>query len=592
MKKIFALALILLFPAFAFAFSANCPDTKKDVKIDVLDLVKIAKAINQQSVFFDLTDDERIDIQDLQATANKIGTNCQENQIVVKANSNYRNSSGYAIMPQTLPSGAIVVEKNLFSQKLTAKDIQNASLFVFGDIHIKQINTATASKARTLDASEINLLRSALENGMNLIFTAGSGVTENYNDSSFGTRDILNRLTDKIQYTQAVNFVADGFEIPNYSQFPFMQNVVFDFNGMYNAPGTMNVSSPASCVMNYAGKCMAAFLPKTGNSGFIFVDGGSGNANPELYFDNLIRMSYNQQLRESSQKIYAAVDNAPRWSNDFSNRIDIKGLADDLESLKFNNYQMIITHNEKDWEDLKLLVEELDQRNSRVTVTANLPGFNQNPKRASGIWRWAEPYKDDYKTWFVEIATYSLQHPRLTGIVIDDFTAKRNQWPASSPDRKGFTPAIIQDMVSAGKAINPNLKFYPVAYCNPHFDVLMNSFIRNQPSAEYIDGLTLYASMDLLDNPATVKNCFLGNEKELSRMGKNVIYGIYIVGNSAYQMSINTAKANIDRGFSYPGLGATFYTYPPTASYPGIWPPVEVSQIPELRNYLSGKLAN
>ena len=59
------------------AITSACPDAKKDGTINILDLVAIIKAINQNDKAFDITGDNEIDIQDLRATADKIGINCQ-----------------------------------------------------------------------------------------------------------------------------------------------------------------------------------------------------------------------------------------------------------------------------------------------------------------------------------------------------------------------------------------------------------------------------------------------------------------------------------------------------------------------------------
>ncbi len=56
--------------------TSTCPDSKKDGTINIFDLVKIVKAINENDKAYDLTNDGTINIQDLQATASKFGQNC------------------------------------------------------------------------------------------------------------------------------------------------------------------------------------------------------------------------------------------------------------------------------------------------------------------------------------------------------------------------------------------------------------------------------------------------------------------------------------------------------------------------------------
>ncbi|MDO8647319.1 MAG: hypothetical protein Q7R70_02795, partial [Candidatus Diapherotrites archaeon] len=56
--------------------TSACPDAKKDGTINVQDLVRIVKAINESDKAYDITGDNAIDIRDLRAAADKIGTNC------------------------------------------------------------------------------------------------------------------------------------------------------------------------------------------------------------------------------------------------------------------------------------------------------------------------------------------------------------------------------------------------------------------------------------------------------------------------------------------------------------------------------------
>jgi hypothetical protein len=69
---------------------------------------------------------------------------------------------------------------------------------------------------------------------------------------------------------------------------------------------------------------------------------------------------------------------------------------------------------------------------------------------------YSEPFRLDYVRWAEEIAKLSLQHDNLVGYVIDDF------WGNVNP--RWFTPESIEEMVAAGRAINPDIKFYPLMY--------------------------------------------------------------------------------------------------------------------------------
>ncbi|MDO8648037.1 MAG: glycoside hydrolase family 88 protein [Candidatus Diapherotrites archaeon] len=56
--------------------TSACPDAKKDGTINILDLTRIVKAINENDLAFNIAGDSAVDIADLQAAADKIGTNC------------------------------------------------------------------------------------------------------------------------------------------------------------------------------------------------------------------------------------------------------------------------------------------------------------------------------------------------------------------------------------------------------------------------------------------------------------------------------------------------------------------------------------
>ncbi|MDO8648035.1 MAG: glycosyl hydrolase family 18 protein [Candidatus Diapherotrites archaeon] len=74
MRKIFFVFFLIL--PFVPAISIDCPDAKNDGTINVLDIVRLVKAMNQNDIAYDLTGDNKIDVQDLQAVADKIGASC------------------------------------------------------------------------------------------------------------------------------------------------------------------------------------------------------------------------------------------------------------------------------------------------------------------------------------------------------------------------------------------------------------------------------------------------------------------------------------------------------------------------------------
>lgn len=133
--------------------------------------------------------------------------------------------------------------------------------------------------------------------------------------------------------------------------------------------------------------------------------------------------------------------------------VDVERMLQRLTELGANTYMWLIWHSPHDWEDLQTFLPLAQQAGINVWVYLV-------PHSESGLedprWPYPEPFRLDYVRWAQEIATLSLKHPNLVGYVIDDF------WANVRPDR--FSPKYIQRMVSAGKAINPRLKFYPLMY--------------------------------------------------------------------------------------------------------------------------------
>ncbi len=133
--------------------------------------------------------------------------------------------------------------------------------------------------------------------------------------------------------------------------------------------------------------------------------------------------------------------------------VDIPLLTRRLQDLGANTYFWLIWHSPNDWDDLQAFLPVAKQAGIRVWAYLVPPSETavQNP-----VWPYSEPFRLDYVRWAQEIARLSLRQDNLVGYVIDDF------WGNVRPDR--FTPQSIQQMVAAGKAINPRLRFYPLMY--------------------------------------------------------------------------------------------------------------------------------
>ena len=133
-------------------------------------------------------------------------------------------------------------------------------------------------------------------------------------------------------------------------------------------------------------------------------------------------------------------------------RVDIPLMIQRLTDLGANTYMWLIWHQPTDWEDLQRFLPEAAK--AKIQVWAYLcPHSEQGPE---GKWPFSEPYRTDFVKWGEEIAKLSLQHPNLVGWVIDDFWANFNE--------QAISPAVVKQMQSAAKAINPELRFYPLMY--------------------------------------------------------------------------------------------------------------------------------
>jgi hypothetical protein len=150
-------------------------------------------------------------------------------------------------------------------------------------------------------------------------------------------------------------------------------------------------------------------------------------------------------------------------------RVDIPLMVQRLQDMGANTYMWLIWHKATDWEDLQLFLPEAEK--AKIQVWAYLcPQSEQG-----GQWPYSEPYRTDFVKWGEEIAKLSLKHPNLVGWVIDDFWANFNE--------TAISPAIVKQMQSAAKAINPELRFYPLMY----FDQLGPRFA--EALAPLVDGV-------------------------------------------------------------------------------------------------------
>ncbi|HCU37630.1 MAG TPA: hypothetical protein DGT21_20005 [Armatimonadetes bacterium] len=134
--------------------------------------------------------------------------------------------------------------------------------------------------------------------------------------------------------------------------------------------------------------------------------------------------------------------------------VDCPRLVKRLTELGVNTYMWLIWHNANDWEDLHAFLPMAAEAGIEVWVylVPHSETALTNPQ-----WPYSEPFRLDYIRWAREIALLSLQYPNLVGYVIDDFW-----YNFDVADR--FSIEYTRQMVEAGRAVNPALKFYPLMY--------------------------------------------------------------------------------------------------------------------------------
>ena len=133
--------------------------------------------------------------------------------------------------------------------------------------------------------------------------------------------------------------------------------------------------------------------------------------------------------------------------------VDCERMVQRLKDLGANTYMWLIWHNANDWEDLHEFLPLAKQ--AGITVWVYLVPHSETAFQ-DARWPYSEPFKLDYVRWAQEIAKLSLEYDNLIGYVIDDF------WGNFNPER--FSIEYVREMIEAGRAINPEIKFYPLMY--------------------------------------------------------------------------------------------------------------------------------
>jgi hypothetical protein len=145
---------------------------------------------------------------------------------------------------------------------------------------------------------------------------------------------------------------------------------------------------------------------------------------------------------------------------DASGRMDVPATIERLTAAHVTTYWYLVCHfapySQLEWDQLPEFLSAAEQAQIGVWVYLCPPSEGSTGDNQPDL----PPYQWDYPAWARHIAELSLTHPNLAGYTMDDFIANSTKklWSVY------FTPQYTSQMVAAGKAVNPALKFYPVMY--------------------------------------------------------------------------------------------------------------------------------
>jgi hypothetical protein len=143
---------------------------------------------------------------------------------------------------------------------------------------------------------------------------------------------------------------------------------------------------------------------------------------------------------------YAAAPRLPDAS------INMTRLISELKDINANSYNWLVRNKKDDLEVLKKFLPMAREAGIKVWVTL-VPPSEPPP---------SEPYKLDFQSWAVQLATLSLTETNLVAWSIDDFVH----------NLKTFTPEYTKKFLDDAAAINPEFAFLPCCYygkINPFF---------------------------------------------------------------------------------------------------------------------------
>jgi len=181
-----------------------------------------------------------------------------------------------------------------------------------------------------------------------------------------------------------------------------------------------------------------------------------------LVDDTFLKQADRLARRQAVTGVRADYDTEPRLSDDAaagvtpaSTRIDVLRLIRHCEEIGATCYHFLIGHQKTDWDDFPLFVEAAekspDLRSRGFTIWVYLVPPSESRRGKS------EPFGLDFVAWMENVARFSVDHPSVTAICIDDF-----YW---SPENQAlFTRDYLKRMRAAADRYNPHLALVTVMY--------------------------------------------------------------------------------------------------------------------------------
>lgn len=144
---------------------------------------------------------------------------------------------------------------------------------------------------------------------------------------------------------------------------------------------------------------------------------------------------------------YAGELREPHPRQDGIRHVDTVRTIRKLKELGVNSYLYLVWHAPTDWDDLRREFLPAAQK-AGIDVWVYLVPPSEARSKSS------EPFGTDYIAWFRAIGRLSQSYGNLKGVVMDDF----------NHNYSFFSPEYVAKMRSAGRKMNPELKFYPQIY--------------------------------------------------------------------------------------------------------------------------------